>query len=496
MSIWKWAAACGCAAVLSGCAGGGGILRVRALSEPVDPVSNVSRAEFVGIHALTQASNNTRILMVHGIGWTQEQKDKDRNLSDDFIKALVKFYGVKPDGVVPSQLCPSTTLGKSKGPEELKRAKKEEPKPTGGLPIRAVEYLRSFTTDDPYLRPYSDQIGCLENTTISIGSGKTITVYRYFWDDMMWNTFEWPHIGYDDQLGEAEKNNHPGYDDPWTKRAKRSRKIKDAVVTYGFTDAALYLGPVGKIMREGVQAAICATLSTVTMPINANQASPQNFNDLCAYEPSQKESFAIISHSLGSRIIFDVLKTDLTKEVASRIEVATLNKQFEVFMMANQLPLVAVGRLGDARSKERLASKDLKFIAVSEINDLLSYELVPYFEHMYYVRCINKLDDAKERKDAGCKVEVKPGDQDANEYTARRGGPLQNLAERKAFIEQLGFDVVDIRAEYATVYPVVDLGDPATAHSGQFTSQPVIDLVMCGAKKDQGLKQNGDCRGR
>jgi len=100
-----------------------------------------------------------------------------------------------------------------------------------------------------------------------------------------------------------------------------------------------------------------------------------------------------VTHSLGSRIAIDTIQNfaslerkNKPDEQRSRIEKTVRNKEFTVFMMANQLPLLQMGRdapkvSGDlatycsekgAKASER-AMRKMNIVAFSDPNDILSY---------------------------------------------------------------------------------------------------------------------------
>ena len=118
----------------------------------------------------------------------------------------------------------------------------------------------------------------------------------------------------------------------------------------------------------------------------------------------QKDNYSIVTHSLGSRIIIDSLQwvaeqasmaknEDLTNypNVVKMLE-AFKNEEISIYMLANQLPLLQLGRKkpkvtnqikehcqpDGANSNDRLF-KQLNIIAFSDPNDLLSYGIPPKF---------------------------------------------------------------------------------------------------------------------
>jgi hypothetical protein len=130
--------------------------------------------------------------------------------------------------------------------------------------------------------------------------------------------------------------------------------------------------------------------------------------DNFARHPKQK--FAIVTHSLGSRIVLDMLDRDLgekqqwIKDVYQGHDIDSLNKVFNllkeqtlhVYMFANQLTLLQLGtsppehsgqydkycKTGAVNFDKRLLKK-LSIVAFSDPNDLLSYAIPPDFADNY-----------------------------------------------------------------------------------------------------------------
>jgi hypothetical protein len=449
------------------------VLRIRSLSTQSDPL-NVNEVDGMvdGLKHLTEHANNTNIVFVHGIGWTQERGSKQ--FGDELLAALLRGY---PGAIMRSDnyTCGTSTLDGRPQPQNGKR----------GLRIE-MSAPPSLVSDDPNFSISVVELGCLDRTVIDLPKGKTITIYKFLWDDSMWGSAEWYHLGYDDPLPEIDgkKLGHAGYDDPDVLRAKLNSELKNSVVTYGLADAALYMSPVGKAMREGVQAAICTALNDSLESALANGRAAFSV-DLCAVPPKAKAPLLLMSHSLGSRIVFDTVISDLSPTLAARIVEGTSNPTIEIHMFANQIPLVGIGRLGDSRTKQRIAGKSLRVVAYSEINDLLTYELVPYFEQLYYVRCYG------EPRHSTCKLDQ------PNELAKRSIGFFGDLEARRQLVSDLGFDVVDVRLRFAgnkvAVYP--GLKDPSIAHSGHMTSRSVLEILFCGVEKGRPRRQLSDCVG-
>lgn len=120
----------------------------------------------------------------------------------------------------------------------------------------------------------------------------------------------------------------------------------------------------------------------------------------------QKDDYSIVTHSLGSRIIIDAMqwvaeRVALAKndEFTNKPNVLKLlkslkDKEFSIYMLANQLPLLQLGRKKPAVTNkieeycqetgahwEDRLFKQLNIVAFSDPNDLLSYGIPPKFAH-------------------------------------------------------------------------------------------------------------------
>jgi hypothetical protein len=135
----------------------------------------------------------------------------------------------------------------------------------------------------------------------------------------------------------------------------------------------------------------------------------------------------------------------------------------EIFMLANQIPLLGLARL-NANNDISLAIKP-RIIALSEVNDFLSYELVPYFENLYVT---------------GCSTSLLGGAVNNCDQREQRLADLTARPElRSELIRRVGFEVVDVRLQFAR-----RLGDiaahPLDAHTGHMENGMVARIVLCG----------------
>jgi hypothetical protein len=181
------------------------------------------------------------VLLVHGIGWTQEAAMKQ--IGFDFIDALEAAYGV-PAGTTQkriTRLCPQSS-GRVNDASRFQ---------VGGLRIRSVVQPIRFYTDDPLSPIVSSELACMDRIDISLGDKGVVHLYRLLWDDAFYNSFQYPHLGYDDGVFTGHERAVPGYggyEDIDGLRLRRNREYKTSLITYGLSDAAMYIGPAGRLL--------------------------------------------------------------------------------------------------------------------------------------------------------------------------------------------------------------------------------------------------------
>lgn len=172
-----------------------------------------------------------------------------------------------------------------------------------------------------------------------------------------------------------------------------------------------------------------------------------------------QDSFAFVSHSLGSRIVIDGLQriaTVLAQDSANPKQIRLVNalkeKTIPIYMMSNQLPMLQLGRKipeihnqearycqpeGDKYQQRMLRKTPI--IAFSDPNDLLSYTIPVEFVHQY-------LDS------------------------------------------RLCIDVTNIQINVAPIYDIFGLGslaNPVEAHIGYDSDDRVVGLIAKGIGKDK-----------
>lgn len=167
-------------------------------------------------------------------------------------------------------------------------------------------------------------------------------------------------------------------------------------------DAFIYLSDAREKIFASVQQSFCWMTSGDWENLPNRASEWCNLRDEERARFARQDDFAFLTHSLGSRIVIDVLQSQ--KGLVYRPEGSTSQARAKVFrerevsiyMLANQLPLLGLsieppsvqdqtdayctpeGALTDQR-----ALKKLSIYAFSDPNDLLSYPIPPNLVHRY-----------------------------------------------------------------------------------------------------------------
>lgn len=177
-------------------------------------------------------------------------------------------------------------------------------------------------------------------------TGDQIKVFTYFWRRELWRI-----TGL--YLESDIRENNASF--PSTQKSIFNQWIKSGLVDNGLSDAAGYLSPIGELEREGLETALCAMVADAASNPEALRVAPGKgclgrLAPLSNFRPGAVE-FNFLSHSLGSRMLYDVLSqqepelgvVDSVSAMDARIKVANQTRTF--FMAANQLPLLAVSEI-------------------------------------------------------------------------------------------------------------------------------------------------------
>ena len=177
------------------------------------------------------------------------------------------------------------------------------------------------------------------------------------------------------------------------------------------SDPLIYVGESHTKILKSVDQAMCWTLYTDWNELPDYAAQTCDRHEVASVDDLMGYQWVIITHSLGSRIVIDTMEyqarvvlkqfeLDLDsrrRDKARELLNAWKNQVIQVYMLANQLPLLQLGRkepevVGQIESycqpeganyKDRIV-KELRVVAFSDPNDLLSYAIPPGYadKHM------------------------------------------------------------------------------------------------------------------
>jgi hypothetical protein len=172
---------------------------------------------------------------------------------------------------------------------------------------------------------------------------------------------------------------------PWPKGAAFNRWLKHDILDWGFADALLAVGPMHKYLVEGIREIV-----------------------LDSYKPTENQEFIIVSHSLGSYLMFSALdlQSDTEARLATQAGQATatsepqglspatiedwrkrfddvLTKTSQAYFMANQLSLLELANLDDTKGGNLGAHlkvwgdlrTNAQIVAFSDPDDLLTWKV-------------------------------------------------------------------------------------------------------------------------
>ena len=399
-------------------------------------------AQFDGLEAL--ASRDPRgdvrrinILFMHGIGWIE--REDIAPLANSFIHGVAGAYGLTVDEKAVSSLCG-------------RRAENEDVERLNHILITSPE-TRSYRTTIPGRRLNVDNIVCMDRQVLPVGDDLEYVIYRTFWDDAMWNSLQFAHVGQDDALGEQNMPSSFA-----RLRSALNRDLKDEFVNYGFSDAVLYLSAAGAEIRDAIRGAMCAAALDASGTPFHSLGAEVDYESVCARAAEktlETDPFAFVTESLGSKIALDIVREAATDGVDDIHD--AMIKQTSVFMLANQIPLLS---LSDLSEQDAFSPSDYEpgerptLIAFSEINDFLSYELIPFYEQLY------------------TNSQIDPGVANAD----------MAADDRRRLVDILGFNAIDMRVKFAgNLIPLVSFANPEFAHNGHVKQPEIMDMILCGA---------------
>jgi hypothetical protein len=454
---------------IGGCAGSPKVLAVSDLSQNLGSGSQTKIEGVIG-RANRRGDKSINVIYFHGMGWTQENGSQ---LGNDFVEAVL------------------TQIPQSSELPGLGKCSEGQVQETPGTTVFPIDKsLVVLPTDLKGTNISLGYIGCMDRVSVALPNDRILNVFRVYWDSYFWNASQYPHVGYDDsrlgpndssQLGQRSIKQQLYRDilqPPSSivsggrviadQRATLNREFKDSLVTHGLSDAALYMGELGPYMKRMVRLAICEAFNQ-SGGNPASRALSVSIDDIsrigskCEQPDVTSASWTMISESLGSRILFDALKDG--SNISFNSAISKISDDSELFMLANQIPLLG---LASTHENEVFSEeKKPRIIAMSEVNDFLTYELVPYFENLYVT---------------GCSATLTNGSPTRCDQREQRLLELTNRPELRAeLVRRVGFGVVDVRLQFAR--RIGNLGaHPLDAHTGHMENPMVARIVLCGLR--------------
>ena len=425
---------------LSACITNGTKLKVHsvnALASTADDDGEFQGLEFLADPIPGKLKNRVNIFYLHGIGWT-ENPENDQ-LGSDFLSGVARSYDLENATDLIKSPC-----GKEDGESDHK---------SNHIYVTTGEKPTYYETIIPGVKLKLDQLVCMDKQILNVDENLEYVVYRIFWDEVFWRSLQSHHVGQDDNIGPSMA--------VAGMRRKFNRRLKDEIVNFGFSDAVMYLGPAGQEIRNAIRGAMCsAALDAAGYPLE-KQGHDIAYSQACetATNTSVKiNQFAFVTESLGSKITFDVMREAMTDQKDTIVDDMIAGS--EIYMLANQIALLSLSDLGQEPKAIPALDREKRrprIVAFSEINDILTYEVGTFLEHLWTGRFVG----------------------------AEETNTEFNAANRENVAAAIGFDFVDLRLEFAdTVVPFFNgIVDPMQAHMGHSAEPQLMLYMLCGARE-------------
>lgn len=385
--------------------------------------------KFQNLKDIQASTNNLHIILVHGIG------KHDPGWSKDFHKRLVESLKLVNDGKSDWAKCIFIDGKGQLG--DLSHCKGGDVLPTPD--------------------------GIFKSETLKSSEGKTVTITEVTWSPIT--------TALKQQLLDYDKES-----DLSKKRAWANRKLREGLVDDGFSDALAYTGEAGERIRNVVRRAICYSMSG---KLSDNDACDLGMDD---------HRFAFITHSLGSRVVFDALhvgEEELAKAVKAEEEnnfslmqkidaiESVSAKTVAIYMLANQLPLLEMAGVSGAADRKSGAAGTQAFIngeaAAVQGSGLIGRFLQDRSDALGKVHMLKKMEKTP------FSIAAFSDPNDLLSYSLRTSG----------MIKRPDVEVADIWVRNAFDFGV--FANPMSAHQDYWENKDVIELLVGG--KEEGKKK-------
>jgi len=268
-----------------------------------------------------------------------------------------------------------------------------------------------------------------------------------------------------------------------------NRRVKEDVVDRALTDAVLYLGKYHEPIQSGVEEALCQAL----------HSQPRTRGDLtqrCNWTkpPSENTTYIFVTHSLGSRILFDILgkvttgiesdksgKSEENKTTNMREEYvnAIKNGTKVIYMLANQIPLIGIANL-DPKTSSTEPQESLQLLKTRDKRE--NQYVVPQEPFVNFLNRETQNSFSAQPKDISVVAFSDPNDilswgipwwyeKDVNDRITRSSTKVH-------------FTNVFIR-NGTHYFGLLEM--PTSAHQGYVKNREVWHVILCGAKNGKVL---------
>lgn len=188
------------------------------------------------------------------------------------------------------------------------------------------------------------------------------------------------------------------------KRAGFNNSVKKFLDDTG-PDPMIYLTDKEDLILNATKQATCWMLGNTWAELNPSQKKVCMVSSYKQIKNLEHENIVFITHSLGSRILIDTIvniadditRSDIKKHKDAELIINALKtKEFTAFMLANQLPILQIGRpkpevsrqisqycTPSGKHHDKRIFKQLNIVAFSDPNDILSYDIPQEFVDEY-----------------------------------------------------------------------------------------------------------------
>ena len=229
-----------------------------------------------------------------------------------------------------------------------------------------------------------------------------LQIYRHFSQqtgrELLFYELTWSGIT-DDEKDVVAFDNSEAYT---YRRADINKSLKQ-FLNNTVPDLFVYEGNKKPLIDQSISQSVCWMFSDGWEKLPEQGSHHCNFYDNSIADTVINDDFFVVTHSMGSRITIDTFNNlALSRETctacdkAKKVTQALQNKTITIFMLANQLPLLQVGKneplqtglsaqycaAGGASYNERLIGKT-RIVAFNDPKDILSYSLPPDYARDY-----------------------------------------------------------------------------------------------------------------